>query len=93
MRFLSISINLLEFFRILSFVFDLKYLSQNSINFNVGGVLESSGQTVFKTVPGFAFRARFEGDIEGFRPLKVLLATMYFIDGIFSGYIWTWCLA
>ena len=38
MRFLSISINLLEFFRIISFVFDLKYLSQNSINFNMLGV-------------------------------------------------------
>ena len=37
--------------------------------------MESSGQAVFKTVPGFAFRATFEGDIEGFRPLKVLLAT------------------
>ena len=38
MRFSSISINLLEFFRIMSFVFDLKYLSQNSINFNMLGV-------------------------------------------------------
>ena len=38
MRFLSISINLLEFFRIMSFVFDLKYLSQNLINFNMLGV-------------------------------------------------------
>ena len=38
MRFLSISINLLELFRIMSFVFDLKYLSQNSINFNILGV-------------------------------------------------------
>ena len=38
MRLLSISINLLEFFRIMSFVFDLKYLSQNSINFNMLGV-------------------------------------------------------
>ena len=38
MRFSSISINLLEFFRIISFVFDLKYLSQNSINFNMLGV-------------------------------------------------------
>ena len=27
-----------EFFRILSFVLDLKYLSQNSINFNMLGV-------------------------------------------------------
>ena len=38
MRFSSISINLLEFFRIQSFDFDLKYLSQNSINFNMFGV-------------------------------------------------------
>ena len=30
---------------------------------HVGGVLESSGQADFKTVPGFAFRAKFEGDI------------------------------
>ena len=38
LRFSSISINLLELFRILSFVFDLKYLSQNSINFYMLGV-------------------------------------------------------
>ena len=38
MRFLSIFINLLEFFRIMSFVFDLKYLGQNLINFNMLGV-------------------------------------------------------
>ena len=38
MRFPSISINLLEFFRIMSFVFDLKYLSQNTINLNMLGV-------------------------------------------------------
>ena len=38
MRFSSIFINLLEIFRIISFVFDLKYLSQNSINFNMLGV-------------------------------------------------------
>ena len=38
MRFSSISINLLKIFRIISFVFDLKYLSQNSINFNMLGV-------------------------------------------------------
>ena len=37
MKFSSISINLLEFFRIISFIFDLKYLSQNSINFNMLG--------------------------------------------------------
>ena len=38
MRFSPISINLLEIFRIISFVFDLKYLSQNSINLNMLGV-------------------------------------------------------
>ena len=38
MLFSSIFINLLEFFRITSFVFDLKYLSQNSINLNMLGV-------------------------------------------------------
>ena len=38
MRFSPISINLLKIFRIISFVFDLKYLSQNSINFNMLGV-------------------------------------------------------
>ena len=32
------SINLLEFFRIISFVFDLKYLSQTLTNFNMLGV-------------------------------------------------------
>ena len=37
--------------------------------------LESSGRAVSKTVPGFEFRATFEGDIEGFRPVKVLVAT------------------
>ena len=37
--------------------------------------MESSGRAVSKTVPGFEFRATFEGDIEGFRPLKVLVAT------------------
>ena len=35
MRFSSISINLLEIFRIISFVFLHEYLSQNSINFNL----------------------------------------------------------
>ena len=38
MRFLSISINLLKVSRIISFVFDFKYLSQNSINLNMLGV-------------------------------------------------------
>ena len=42
---------------------------------HVGGVLESSGRAVSKTVPGFEFRATFEGDIKGFRPLQVLVAT------------------
>ena len=40
--------------------------------------MESSGRAVFKTVPGFAFRAIFEGDIEGFTPVKVLVATTVF---------------
>ena len=38
MIFSSIFINLLEFFRIISSVFDLKYLSQNLINSNMLGV-------------------------------------------------------
>ena len=38
MGFSSISVSLLEIFRIISFVFNLKYLSQNSINFNMLGV-------------------------------------------------------
>ena len=37
--------------------------------------MESSGRAVSKTVPGFEFRATFEGDIEGFRPVKVMVAT------------------
>ena len=37
--------------------------------------MESSGRADFKTVPGFAFTAKFEGDIEGFTLVKVLLAT------------------
>ena len=37
--------------------------------------MESSGWAVFKTVPGFAFRATFEVDIEGFTPVKVVVAT------------------
>ena len=37
MRFSSISINLLEFFRIMSFVFELKYLGKNMVNFNILG--------------------------------------------------------
>ena len=36
--FVYFYINLLKFFRIMSFVFDLKYLSQNSININMLGV-------------------------------------------------------
>ena len=38
MRFSSISINLLKIFRFISFVFDIIYFSQNSINFNMLGV-------------------------------------------------------
>ena len=38
MIFSSISISFLKIFRIISFVFDLKYLSQNSINLNMLGV-------------------------------------------------------
>ena len=34
---------------------------------------------VSKTVPGFEFRATFEGDIEGFRLLQVLVATTVFV--------------
>ena len=41
----------------------------------MGVVLELLGQADFKTVPGFAFRATFEGCIEGFTLLQVLLAT------------------
>ena len=37
--------------------------------------MESSGRADFKTVPGFAFRATFEVDIEGFTPVKVVVAT------------------
>ena len=42
-------------------------MSQSKLNQfkHVEGVLESSGQADFKTVPGFAFTAIFEGDIEG----------------------------
>ena len=52
-------------------------LSQSKLNQfeHVGGVLESSGRADFKTVPGFAFRATFEVDIEGFTPVKVMVAT------------------
>ena len=79
MRFSSIFINLLEIFRIISFVFDLLIFVFISVKLNqfehVGGVLKSSGQAVFKTVPGFAFRATFEVDIEGFTPVKVMVAT------------------
>ena len=37
--------------------------------------MESSGQADFKTVLGFAFRAAFEVDIEGFTPVKVMVVT------------------
>ena len=76
MRFSSISINLLEFFRIILFVFDLKYLSQNSINFNMLGVFWNS-QYEQISKPGSAFRAKFEGDIYGF----TVLATTVCISG------------
>ena len=68
MRFTSISINLLKIFRIISFVFDLKYITQNSINFNMLGVFWNP------PVPEFVFRATFEGDIEVLL-LQVLFAT------------------
>ena len=48
--------------------------------------MESSGWADFKTVPGFTFRATFEGDIEGFTLLKVMLATtvcMFWIETFF----------
>ena len=74
MRFSSISNNLLEFFRIMPFVFDLKYLSQNSINFNMlgecFGILRMSS---FQNCPWICILSK--GDIEGFTLLKVLLAT------------------
>ena len=37
--------------------------------------MESSGRADFRTVPGFAFRATFDVDIEGLTLLKVLLAS------------------
>ena len=42
--------------------------------------MESSGRAVFKTVPGFAFRATFEVDIEGFTVVKVMMATTVFVE-------------
>ena len=44
--------------------------------------MESSGRAVSKTVPGFEFRATFEGDIEGFRPVKVLVATTVLLQNV-----------
>ena len=41
--------------------------------------MESSGREDFKTVPGFAFIAKFEGDIDGFTLVKVLVATTVFL--------------
>ena len=78
MRFSSISIHLLNIFRIISFVFDLKYLSQNSIYFYMlGGGLEFSGRADFKTVPGFVFRATFEGDFKVFHCCRCCLPPLY----------------
>ena len=37
--------------------------------------MESLGQADYKTVPGFEFRATFEGDIKGFTLVKVMVAT------------------
>ena len=51
MRFSFISINLLEFFRIMSFVFEIKYLSQNSINFNMFGVFGILRTSSFQNCP------------------------------------------
>ena len=45
--------------------------------------MESSGR-VSQTVPGFAFWATFEGDTEGFRPLKVMVASTVFKLGSIS---------
>ena len=44
--------------------------------------MESSGRAVSKTVPGFEFRATFEGDIEGFIPLQVLVATTVLVSNL-----------
>ena len=52
-------------------------ISQSKLNQfeHVGGVLETSGWEVFNTVPGFALRATFEVDIEGFTLVKIMVAT------------------
>ena len=42
--------------------------------------MKSSGRANFKTVPEFAFRATLEVDIEGFTPVKVMVATTVFND-------------
>ena len=75
MRFSFISINLLKFLGSchLSLKSNISVKTQSILT--CLGCLESSGQAVFKTIPGFAVRATFEGDIEGFGPLMVLLAT------------------
>ena len=68
-----LSINLLEIFRIKSFVFDLKYFSQNSINFNMLGVFWNPQDEQISKL--YLYLHSFEGDIEAFTLLKVLLAT------------------
>ena len=73
MRFASISINLLKIFRIISFVLDLKYLSQNSTNFNMLGVFWNPQDKQF---PKLSLDLHFEQHLkEGFRPLKVMVAS------------------
>ena len=68
MRFSYISINLLEFSRIISFIFDLKYLNQNSINFTMLGVFWNYQD---KQISKLGLDLHLEehlidGDIEGF---------------------------
>ena len=79
MRFSSISINLLEFFTIISFVFHLKYLSQNSINFTMLGVFWNS---LDKQISKLSLDLQHLREILRVTLLKVLLATTVF-DGAF----------
>ena len=79
MRFSSISINLLEFLRIISFVLDLKYLSQNSINFTMLGVFWNS---LDKQISKLSLDLQHLREILRVTLLKVLLATTVF-DGAF----------
>ena len=62
--FLSIFINLLEFFRIMSFVFDLKYLSQKSINFNMLGVFWNPQEKQISKLSMDLHLEEFEEDID-----------------------------